>query len=140
MLAYSLVGDLLTQGRDAVLLDGLLQQLRQRLHRLLEIGLVVLEHARVVVAVQAGQRDARQRAQTTFTREREHALERHRVRPLERDPGSGEGVDGLFGELDLDPGEIRRELHLLHLLLRLGVEVPLQFGRELVVGPTVVVL
>lgn len=43
------------------------------------------------------------------------ALERHGVGPLERHAGNDECVDGLLSKLNLDPGEVRRQLHLLHL-------------------------
>ena len=44
---------------------------------------------------------------------------RHRVCPLERHTTPEDDVDGLLHELDLNPGELGRDLHLLHLLLRL---------------------
>lgn len=51
-----LVHHLLAQGRDRLLVDRLLEQLRQLLNRALEVGLVVLEDARLVVVLEAGGR------------------------------------------------------------------------------------
>ena len=65
---------------------------------------------------------------------------RHRVRPLERHAALEDDVDRLLHELDLDPGQLRRDLHLLHLLLRLGVQLHRQLRGLLVVCPAVVVL
>ena len=64
----------------------------------------------------------------------------HRVRPLEGHAALEHLVYGLLHELHLDPRELARDLHLLHLLLRLGVELDGELGGLLVVGPAVVVL
>ena len=65
---------------------------------------------------------------------------RHRVRPLERRAALLHLVDGLLHELHLDPRQVRRHLHLLHLLLRLHVQLDRQLRGLLVVRPAVVVL
>ena len=81
--------------------------------------LVVLEELRHVVALE---------------------VEGHAVRPLERGAARRECVDGLAQELHLDPRQLRRELHLLHLLLRACVEVAVEARRLLVVCVAVEVL
>jgi hypothetical protein len=140
-----LVHDLLAQGWDRVLVDRLLEQLRQLLDRPLQVGLVVLEDARLVVRLEAAEKRKRARSVTGATGSRRSGrrrdvLEGHRVCPFERAPGDGEHLDRLLGKLDLDPRQVRDELHLLHLLLGLGVELAVELGRELVVCPPVIVL
>lgn len=64
----------------------------------------------------------------------------HSVCPLQRSTTSNDFVHCLLHELHLDPGQLRRDLHLLHLLLGLGVELCREFSRLLVVRPAVVIL
>ena len=49
-------------------------------------------------------------------------------------------VYSFLHELDLDPRELRRNLHLLHLLLCLRVQLDRELLGLLVIGPTIVVL
>lgn len=70
----------------------------------------------------------------------EREVVRHCVRPLERHAALVHDVERLLHELHLDPGQLGRDLHLLHLLLRLRVELHGQLRRLLVVRPAVVVL
>ena len=148
-----LVGRLLAQRRDLVLLERALEQLGERFDGLLEVAaggqagegcaasaralerqrereseregergdalLVVLEHDRVVVALE---------------------VEGHGVRPLEDRAHLAERLDGLCEELDLDPRQGRVLLELVHLLLGARVQVGLEPDRLLVVGEPVVVL
>jgi hypothetical protein len=48
---------------------------------------------------------------------------RHRIRPFEGCTAILDNVDSLLHELDFDPSQVRRKLHLLHLLLCLHIEL-----------------
>ena len=64
----------------------------------------------------------------------------HRVRPFEGRTAILDNVDSLLHELDLDPSQVRRKLHLLHLLFCLHIELDRQLCRLLMICPAIVVL
>ena len=133
---HRLVGDLLAECAHRLRLNRSLQELGQRLDGLLQVTLVVLEDLLLVTLLcrgsQSSTSDVRVLVRTKVVT--------HRVRPLERHSALDHLVHRLLCELDLDPSELGRLLHLLHLLLRLGVQVEREASRLLVVGPSVVVL
>lgn len=64
----------------------------------------------------------------------------HGVCPLERHAALDDLIDSLARELNFNPCQVRGDLHLLHLLLGLGVQIEREAGRLLVVRPAIVVL
>jgi hypothetical protein len=131
---HGLVENVGAELRDAVCIDGLLDELGQRLDGHLE------------VAVRSSARSRTEYADAPLILLKELGLvvadhvKGKGVAPLEGGAALGEGVDGLLHELDLDPRELARHLDLAHLLLDPDVEVVLELGRLLVVGVAVVVV
>ena len=65
---------------------------------------------------------------------------RHSVRPLQRRAAPLDLLYSLARKLYFDPSEVRGDLHLLHLLLGLRVQLHGQLRRLLVIRPPVVIL
>jgi len=114
-----LIRHLLAQHRDVLRFNRRLEHLRKVLNSLLQITLIILKQLLLIPLLQ---------------------IIRHRIRPFERHPALLNLIHRLLHELHLDPRQLGRDLHLLHLLLGLGVELEGELGGLLVVRPAVVVV